>query len=75
MLYALAQKKVKKAAIDVLNPEPPYDGSPKKQTYHHELLNHPNVFVTPHIGASTSDAQRKVSDELLHQIMNFVNYP
>mgnify|MGYP000134871671 CR=1 FL=1 len=60
---ALKQKKVKMAAIDVLSPEPPYDESPNNSKYQHELLDQKNIFLTPHIGASTSDAQQKVSDE------------
>jgi len=73
LLNALEQNKVKMAALDVLSPEPPYDESPNNFKYHHELLNHKDIFLTPHIGGSTSDAQKKVSNELLYQIKNYVN--
>jgi len=32
------------------------------------LLEHPQVMVTPHIGASTVDAQRQISLNLAKQI-------
>ena len=70
LLNALDQNKVRIAALDVLYPEPCYDNDPKTKKYHHVLLNHPKIFITPHIGASTSDAQKKVSDELINQIKN-----
>lgn len=34
------------------------------------LLNHPKVSVSPHIGASTLDAQQRIAEELVTQIVN-----
>jgi len=50
------------AAIDVYNEEPP---SPN-----HPLLNHPKVIHTPHLGASTSEAQRSVAIEIASQVID-----
>ena len=43
------------AALDVFNDEPPVEDSP--------LRRHPKVLVTPHLGASTEEAQTAVSSE------------
>ena len=64
------------AAFDVFEEEPP--------TPDHPFLNHPKVIVTPHLGASTIEAQENVavdvSEQLLHILRdepfkNAVNMP
>ncbi|CAM3570302.1 phosphoglycerate dehydrogenase [Marinicrinis lubricantis] len=54
------------AAFDVFEEEPP--------TSEHPFLNHPKVIVTPHLGASTVEAQENVaidvSEQLLHILRN-----
>ncbi len=49
------------AALDVFITEPPED-SP--------LFRHPNVVVTPHLGASTEEAQSNVAREVAEQMID-----
>ena len=51
LLEALESGKVLAAALDVFNNEP---------TPSTEILNHPRIAVSPHIGASTAEAQEKI---------------
>jgi D-3-phosphoglycerate dehydrogenase len=48
------------AGIDVLDPEPGYDKPPEQQTYKNPLLELDNVVITPHLGASTEEANYNV---------------
>jgi len=57
---ALKSGKVAAAAIDVLDPEPGYDKKPEEQTYKNPLLELDNVIITPHLGASTQEANHNV---------------
>jgi len=50
---ALSSEHLAGAAVDVFETEPP-DGSP--------LLNAPNTILTPHVAASTREAQAQVLD-------------
>jgi D-3-phosphoglycerate dehydrogenase len=50
LLDALKSGQVAGAALDTFEKEPPVEASL-------ELRTHPNVVVTPHLGASTYDAQ------------------
>jgi len=59
---AVASGKVAAAAIDVYTSEPP-TGSP--------LLDQDNIIVTPHLGASTKEAQVNVAVDVAEQIINF----
>ena len=54
------------------SPEPPYDIAPEEHNYHHKLLSHPRVSVTPHIGASTVEAQMRVVEELVIGIKEII---
>lgn len=56
---ALASGKVRAAALDVYENEPPV-GSP--------LIGLPNVVHTPHLGASSKEAQHRVGIEIVDQI-------
>ena len=70
LLDAIKRKVVSAAALDVLDPEPPFDHDPDRDKYKHDLLGHPSVFVTPHIGASTIDAQKNISLALANKIQD-----
>lgn len=62
LLKALNDGTVSAAGIDVFIGEP---------TPRQDLLTHPNVSLTPHIGASTNEAQEKIGEELAKQIIDF----
>ncbi len=63
LLEALKSGKVRAAALDVYPEEPP------KSEWLMELIRHPNVFATAHIGAQTQEAQEKTSVEVAKRIM------
>jgi len=58
---ALQSGKVAAAALDVYQQEPPV-GSP--------LIGLPNVIHTPHLGASSKEAQRRVGVEIVEQVVD-----
>jgi len=62
LLKALETGKVAGAGLDVFEVEPPTDELRKK------LLAHPNVIGTPHIGASTKEAQVRVGDQIVEKL-------
>lgn len=64
LLYALNSGKVAGAGIDVFAQEP---------TTNEALVNHPKVSVTPHIGASTREAQDRIGEEVVSVIKEFFN--
>ena len=57
---ALESGKIRAAAVDVYEQEPPDDSSP--------LVGHPLVLHTPHLGASTFEAQRDVATQIVDQV-------
>ena len=63
LLSALNDGTVRYAGIDVWENEPITDAQK-------ELLNHPAVSVTPHIGASTEEAQIRVGTEIAQKIID-----
>lgn len=65
---ALQTKKVAAAAIDVFVKEPSYELSPEDQDFDHPLLHFDNVIVSPHLGASTEEAQYNVGVTVAKQV-------
>ena len=59
LLDALNSGKVRAAGLDVWMDEP---------THNQELINHPNVSCTPHIGAATVEAQKRIGAEIVYII-------
>jgi D-3-phosphoglycerate dehydrogenase len=64
LLEALNAGKVAGAALDVFVKEPPDAAN--------ALVAHEKVICTPHLGASTDEAQEKVAVEVAEQIVAFV---
>ena len=61
LLQLLEEGVVASVALDVYSQEPPPESL-------QELLRHPNVVCTPHLGASTEEAQEKVALQIADQI-------
>ena len=59
LLEALNSGKVRAAGLDVWADEP---------THNEALLSHPNVSCTPHIGAATVEAQKRIGMEIVYII-------
>lgn len=64
LLKALESGKVSGAGIDVFEKEP---------TANEALVNHPRVSVSPHIGASTREAQDRIGEEVVSVVKEFFN--
>lgn len=64
LLEALNSGKLRGAGIDVFEVEPATNT---------ELINHPKVSVTPHIGAATKEAQTRIGAEIVQVIFDFFN--
>ncbi|NND03498.1 MAG: phosphoglycerate dehydrogenase [Acidimicrobiia bacterium] len=73
---ALGEGRLRGAGIDVYSKEPPANG--------HPLIGLPNVVHTPHLGASTTEAQSDVAEQVVSQVLdalrgdgirNSVNFP
>ena len=65
LLNALESEYIKGIALDVFPVEPP----PSDKL----LYKHPNVILTPHLGASTNEAQKKVAVLIAEQISDLLN--
>ncbi len=64
LLEAIDEGIVAGAAFDVFEQEPP---SPD-----HPFLNHPQIIVTPHLGASTLEAQENVAIDVSEQVIHIL---
>lgn len=59
---ALESGKVAGAALDVFSSEPPPPG--------HPLIGNPNLITTPHLGASTAEAQDEVALQAVQNLLD-----
>ncbi len=62
LLAGLESGKVGKAALDVFTTKPPGTGP---------LVLHPRVIGTPHLGASTREAQEQVAEAIAEQFIDY----
>lgn len=62
LLAALDNGHLAGACLDVFENEP---------TTNQALLNHPRVSFSPHIGASTVEAQKRIGDEIVNIIVDY----
>ena len=66
LVNAVDSGKVSAAAIDVFEKEPP--------DFSQRIFNHPKIICTPHLGASTEEAQEKVAIQIAEQMHDFFEY-
>jgi len=67
LLEALELGTIAGAGIDVFTSEPP-----KPESSAARLIAHPNVLATPHLGASTVEAQENVSIDVCTQVLSIL---
>ncbi|MBV6465001.1 MAG: Hydroxypyruvate reductase [Anaerolineales bacterium] len=60
LLAAIEAGKIAGAALDVFASEPP--GAT-------DLVKHPRVIATPHVGAQTAEAQSRAAEDIAHEIL------
>lgn len=63
LFEAIQNKKVAGVGLDVFENEPPED---------HPLVGLPEVVVTPHLGASTKEAQENVAVDVSHEVIRIL---
>jgi D-3-phosphoglycerate dehydrogenase len=61
LIKGLDSEKIAHAALDVFDNEP---------TPSEKILHHPKISLTPHIGASTNEAQERIGIELAEKIID-----
>lgn len=68
LLEALESGHIAGAGIDVFTTEPPTESGPAAK-----LISHPRVVATPHLGASTVEAQENVSLDVCNQVISILS--
>jgi len=63
LIKALEDGKISSVGLDVFENEPP--------DFSIGLIQHPSVVCTPHLGASTEEAQQKVAIQIAEQIVEY----
>ncbi len=61
LMEALDKNQISFAGLDT------FENEPKPSV---KLLMHPNISLSPHIGAATSEAQERIGKELADQIIS-----
>jgi D-3-phosphoglycerate dehydrogenase len=64
LLASLESGQVAGAALDVFASEPPGAS---------ELVVHPKVIATPHVGAQTAEAQSRTAEDIAHEVLAVLN--
>jgi D-3-phosphoglycerate dehydrogenase len=64
LLLALKSGQVAGAALDVFATEPPGAS---------ELVKHPKVIATPHVGAQTAEAQSRAAEDIANEVLAALN--
>lgn len=65
---ALVSGQVAAAGIDVFDKEPDFTKKPEEQDYINPLLSLPNLIYTPHLGASTHEANANVGTAVTEMV-------
>ena len=68
LTIALKDKHISGAAIDVFPIEPEKNG----EDFNSPLQNIPNVFLTPHIGGSTEEAQHNIGEDVSMKLYQYL---
>jgi D-3-phosphoglycerate dehydrogenase / 2-oxoglutarate reductase len=69
LLSALESGQIAGAAIDVFTSEPPHKDPNSSAA---KLVQHPKCIATPHLGASTVEAQENVSIDVCEQVLQIL---
>ena len=76
ILEGISNGKISTYCTDVVNPEPDFECIENNSEYNHPFFANENIIYTPHIGASTKDAQKAISlsiaDEIISRFKNLV---
>ena len=67
LLHAIQENRLAGVALDVFSQEPIRDDAVL-----HQLLADPRVIATPHLGASTHEAQVQVAIDVAEQLVSFL---